>query len=1415
MDHGSHGVAALPIGQEGYYGGENGNGTGTNPIMGGAPVGAAAPGGLPSSVQMQLQMQQMATAMMLQQQDQHNNNRIALQGNNQQQQFQRNQMMPPPPNANNGMGSSGGGAYPSLVPGMIGSQQLLGGGGGPPTVAAAAAPPTVMNTSSSGLMQALNAQIAANQAALNNRLPPGGGGNIPGAGAAVNLVDSQGNPISLNNSNLTQANLTQGGINPSNLANMGNLTNLSNMGPQGQLGVVNNNMISPGDIINGKKRVSPSVPLHPSQLLMHHGVGGVGGMLAGAGATNYMGMKTLQEGMSLNGSIPQQLIDSQQVLNPASLGIGQAVAPQGLLGAALNQALSQSTDFGLSGQHVQPSNLQKGSESAQQSSPNNPVDLSREDGHGEVLTHPSIPAANSGLDNSEGNLIVRRGDLLKIPRKNMHSHPPPASFSGDKKDTDSSTLPLKPDDNNRNGTNDTEDDYVEYRVVTLLGQGTFAQVFHCIDQKSQKAVAVKIVKNKPAYTRQAAVEIDVFRKLNTFGDEMGSESAEDGAGLDTPTPTSSDLEFPNIDSSSDRACIIRLMHYFMHSSHLCLVFEMLGPNLYELLKKRQFRGLPIDAVRTLVKQATEGIKLLGKRNVVHCDLKPENILMVSNNVDDVIAECKAKREQHLDIDVNGNSSPEKSNNKSNSKEDGKQYIKLIDFGSACFEGQTTHTYIQSRFYRSPEVLVGLPYDSAIDIWSLGCVAAELFLGLPILPGVHEHDQLGRILEMVGNIPDWMLEQGSKSAKFFKNVGGRVSNNLSTAHFGPTGRSDVRDPSSTSRSQSTWEFKNRQEYIAYLTEDEKRSKGGVSKLEQQQTNRYFKKKKLEDIVMHHGVCNTNKEREQLGLFVHFLKGVLDPDPWKRWTAHQASMHPFLTGSSVYRIKSSSSAEIGPDGKKISNRPYDIHWVPPWDASISRRKLMVIQKTKEKATAAAAQAQQQASASNRRRLSLNDVASRSHTISQSVPETGTVPHSMMPPLSTQGLDIYGSPLRTSRQKLELQSPAVSITSQMAAMADAMSIERARSNISMQSISNISATGGSSPPASLMNGGQMFPGYPNHLSASLGGVGIPLSYQQLADVGGNLAGRSLSEGLMQDPQLVAAAAAQHHQQAQSASLAGLNDIAFLQPPPPPPAYMGAQSFSGAYYSGGMPNSHHPYIESDLGYALQRPGVVPGGSDAYINALRRQNSASNPAALMAQQQHNQAMLSASLSNLSSSTPQNYGVFAAPGQAMNHHASSSPGGLLLQKLGLQEQMMLGSQQQAAGTSLLSQQMEEYSQTGAPQGGQQQQQPVNHLMGLQQQSFPSASGLSAGMMNPGSYHGHMPTSLPRNMQNSSFSDHGVNSSMQQQQNMAQQAQQAQFRMNATGMMARPDMMDQQQQLHALNMMQQQQQQQQNGRRPQG
>lgn len=76
-------------------------------------------------------------------------------------------------------------------------------------------------------------------------------------------------------------------------------------------------------------------------------------------------------------------------------------------------------------------------------------------------------------------------------------------------------------------------------------------------------------------------------------------------------------------------------------------------------------------------------------------------------------------------------------------------LKVVDFGSACMENETVYSYIQSRFYRSPEVLLGIPYNGAIDMWSLGCIAFEMLLGLPLFPGVSEHDQLRLIEETLG------------------------------------------------------------------------------------------------------------------------------------------------------------------------------------------------------------------------------------------------------------------------------------------------------------------------------------------------------------------------------------------------------------------------------------------------------------------------------------------------------------------------------------------------------------------------------------------------------------------------------------------------------------------------------------------
>ena len=173
-----------------------------------------------------------------------------------------------------------------------------------------------------------------------------------------------------------------------------------------------------------------------------------------------------------------------------------------------------------------------------------------------------------------------------------------------------------------------------------------------------------------------------------------------------------------------------------------------------MLRKRQFQGLPLDTVRSIVGQATRAVAKLAKKSPLPPPA-PDNASFVPES-QDTFSSGRTSRDT---TSTSASSCSDAGAASFPAPHDPMVRIKIIDSGSACFAGRAAHAYVQSRFYRSPEVLVRLPYDSAVDMWSLGCVAAELYFGLPILPGVHEHDQLCRIQEMVAPLPDWMVEEG--------------------------------------------------------------------------------------------------------------------------------------------------------------------------------------------------------------------------------------------------------------------------------------------------------------------------------------------------------------------------------------------------------------------------------------------------------------------------------------------------------------------------------------------------------------------------------------------------------------------------------------------------------------------------------
>ncbi|KAK4337261.1 hypothetical protein RND71_043259 [Anisodus tanguticus] len=94
-------------------------------------------------------------------------------------------------------------------------------------------------------------------------------------------------------------------------------------------------------------------------------------------------------------------------------------------------------------------------------------------------------------------------------------------------------------------------------------------------------------------------------------------------------------------------------------------------------------------------------------------------------------------------------------------------VKVIDFGSASHVSKAVcSTYLQSRYYRAPEIILGLPFCETIDMWSLGCVIAELFLGWPLYPGSSEYDQIRYISQTQGLPAENMLNRATKTQKFF-------------------------------------------------------------------------------------------------------------------------------------------------------------------------------------------------------------------------------------------------------------------------------------------------------------------------------------------------------------------------------------------------------------------------------------------------------------------------------------------------------------------------------------------------------------------------------------------------------------------------------------------------------------------------
>mmetsp|Transcript_61685 Transcript_61685/g.142154 ORF Transcript_61685/g.142154 Transcript_61685/m.142154 type:complete len:525 (+) Transcript_61685:108-1682(+) len=384
-----------------------------------------------------------------------------------------------------------------------------------------------------------------------------------------------------------------------------------------------------------------------------------------------------------------------------------------------------------------------------------------------------------------------------------------------------------------------------YRVIHKLGWGHFSTVWLCEDNNSGGYVALKVQKSARQYAEAAYDEIEILSRASENSGVNGHQTYPTG--------------------------VVELFDYFEHigdhldskgqpRKHVCMVFEVMGPNVLALIKQYNFKGVPLPIVQRVARDVLIGLEHIHACGIIHTDLKPENVLVccplgvpVDKRGQPLVKQAKPGAEANAAAQkaakakpkgwdpppfIRGELKPSRSDpsllstygvkgqelalycrppyhhtfklpepTATNTKRKAKTFTrkqegrlfprqrdidklrlgalnlfncgagyKVADLGNACWIDRHFSEDIQTRQYRSPEVIIGADYDTSADIWSLGCMLFELVTGDYLFdPKASEEyprdeDHLALFVELVGPVPEVIRNKGTRTKTFFNKAG---------------------------------------------------------------------------------------------------------------------------------------------------------------------------------------------------------------------------------------------------------------------------------------------------------------------------------------------------------------------------------------------------------------------------------------------------------------------------------------------------------------------------------------------------------------------------------------------------------------------------------------------------------------------